>query len=104
MPDPFGIEDFSNLTRELRWIFQIIEHRDRGHDFGAPAGDGAEVLGGKEIRNELDMIGIVAAELLARRIDADPGQSFDVVGLERGAVVRADVEHDIATLEIGSTL
>ena len=93
-----------DVAREGDRVLEIVEHGDRGDDLCALLRHAVEILRVEEIRHELDVVGIILAELRAGRVDADAIEGSRLIGLERGRVVGADVEHGIAGLQFGELL
>src|SRR2546425_447794 len=104
VPDAVGGEDLGDLAREPDRVVQVVEHRDRGDDAGWA---NPRLLVGsrrKELRHEDDVLRVVLTQLGADGVDADAANVACRVGLERGGVVAADVQHDVTGAEADQAL
>ncbi len=75
MPNSIRRKNALDFPREADGIIEIIKHRDRRHDLGRRRRGRSECLRGEEVGYQLDVVGIVALEFLAGRINSDPCQA-----------------------------
>ncbi len=104
MPQAVGSQDRSDIAGEGDRIVEVVEHGDRGDDLGRFIADLTEVGRGEEIGHQGHIVRIVLPEFRAGGVDADALQALGRIGLERGAVIGADVQHGVAGLQVRQPL